>query len=188
MNSKIFIKYVCEVYVVISQAGVFQCCYYHLNFSNRIFLWSKILLTKVYFFVFFAITYEQGNQCISIKFIYSIDQSNRTVVGKYEWVVYLWKNIVLLCFQYQGIIWWQHCQNMRNNILQNEGWRASRDYLRCFHVPEFIPQLIFFMVLVKYFLGKTNSDILELWGPRFSMIIFFWSNYGYFQIAHWHIM
>lgn len=121
--------------------------YYHLNFSNRIFLWSKILLTKVYFFVFFAITYEQGNQCISIKFIYSIDQSNRTVVGKYEWVVYLWKNIVLLCFQYQGIIWWQHCQNMRNNILQNEGWRASRDYLRCFHVPEFIPQLIFLWFL-----------------------------------------
>ena len=45
-------------------------------------LWSKAFLTKVYYFVFSAIVGEEGSECASAKFIYSVGQGNRSVIGE----------------------------------------------------------------------------------------------------------
>ena len=48
--------YVCEINVIVGEASVFECIYYHLYLSRDVSLWRDSFLIKVQYFVFFLET------------------------------------------------------------------------------------------------------------------------------------
>jgi len=48
--------YICEINVIVGEASVFKCDYYHLYLSRGVSLWHETFLSKVKYFVFFLET------------------------------------------------------------------------------------------------------------------------------------
>ena len=67
------------------------------------------------------------------------------------------------------------------------GWRALRISFGMLLGPGVFP-LASFLRLLSNTSREKFSDILELWGPLFSMMNPSWSCHGYLRTAHWHIV
>ena len=51
--------YVCEINVIVGEASVFKCGYYHLYLSRGVSMRHESFLTKVQYFVFFLETRKE---------------------------------------------------------------------------------------------------------------------------------
>lgn len=52
----------------------------NLHLLSCVSLWSKTFVAKVYCFMFFTITCEEGSECSSAECIYSVDHDLKVVV------------------------------------------------------------------------------------------------------------